>query len=102
MLPLIEARRREVEGLCRKLQVLRLDLFGSGVSRRFDAATSDLDFLVELPPLPPAEYADAWFALKEGLEALFGRPVDLVSAGTVANPHFAAAIEAKREAVFAA
>jgi hypothetical protein len=82
--------------------VRRLDVFGSAVSGRFDPALSDLDFLVELAPLPPADYADAWFALKEGLEALFGRPVDLVSAGTVANPYFAAAIAGKREAVFAA
>ena len=102
MLPLIEARRSELAGLCRSLRVRRLDLFGSAAAGRFDAGSSDLDFLVELAPLPPADYADAWFALKEGLEALFGRPVELVSAGTVANPHFAAAIDASRESVFAA
>lgn len=102
MLPLIETRRPELGRLCRRLQVRRLDLFGSAAAGRFDPESSDLDFLVELAPRPPAEYADAWFALKEGLESLFGRPVDLVSAGTITNPHFAAAIDASRESVFAA
>ena len=39
---------------------------------------SDLDFLVEFPPLPAGAYADAYFGLLEFLERLFGSPVDLV------------------------
>ena len=37
----------------------------SSVRAAFDLATSDLDFLVEFDDLPPAEYADAYFSLKE-------------------------------------
>ena len=102
MQPIIETQRADVAELCRRLHVRRLDLFGSASTGRFDLVTSDLDFLVEFEPLPPAAYADAWFDLREGLEALFGRPVDLVSGGTVSNPYFAASITASPETVYAA
>ncbi|WP_157489014.1 hypothetical protein [Pseudofrankia sp. DC12] len=41
MHPLIEARRAEIERLCRRLDVRRLDVFGSVVSNAFDLDTSD-------------------------------------------------------------
>ena len=64
-------------------------------------ATSDLDFLVEFADVPPAAYAQAWFTLKEGLEALFGRPVDLVTPSALANPYFRQRIAAERQNVYA-
>ena len=42
----------------------------------------------EFDTIPPAQYANAYVALKEGLEALFGQPVDLVTESTLANPYF--------------
>jgi len=102
MHPVIRPHAAELADLCRRLQVRRLDLFGSAAAGRFDAATSDLDFLVEFEPLPPAAYADNWFALLDGLEAIFRRPVDLVSGPAVVNPYFAAGIAANRETVYAA
>lgn len=55
----------------------RLGLFGS--QARGDAsADSDLDFLVEFEP--GAKSFDSYMGLKEFLEDLFGRKVDLVVA----------------------
>jgi uncharacterized protein len=54
----------------------------------FDPARSDLDFLVEFGDVPPAVYAQAFFNLKAGLEALFKRPVDLLTPSSLANPFF--------------
>jgi predicted nucleotidyltransferase len=79
-----------------------LDAFGSAVRGDFDPKASDLDFLVEFEPMSPAEYAEAYFSLKEGLESVFGRPVDLVSSGSVVNPYFRESIEASRQCVYAA
>ena len=39
---------------------------------------------------------------KEALEALLGRPVDLVEPGAVRNPYLKASIEGSRELVFEA
>lgn len=102
MLPLIEGKRTELAGLCRTLQVRRLDVFGSAVRRDFDEVASDLDFLVEFEPLPPAVHADRFFALKEGLEGLFGRKVDLLTAGSLENPYLREAILADRQPLYAA
>lgn len=85
---LIDLKRSEVASLCRRTGARRLDAFGSAVRDDFKSETSDLDFLVEFGDLSPADYAQAWFALKEGLEVLFDRPVDLVTPSALANPYF--------------
>ena len=58
--------------------VRSLSLFGSA-ARNNATETSDLDFLVEFEK----SRFDAYMDLKEFLEGLFGRPVDLVLAGTL-------------------
>jgi uncharacterized protein len=101
MVELIESQREQVTELCRRIGVQRLDVFGSSVRSDFDPQTSDLDFLVELDALPPSQYATAYFELKEGLEALFGRPVDLVTEPALANPYFRERVMAERQTVYA-
>jgi predicted nucleotidyltransferase len=102
MIALIEAKRPDVAALCRRHRVRRLSVFGSAVLGSFDPETSDLDFLVELETMSPVAYADAYFGLKEDLEKLFGRPVDLVTADSVVNPYLGASIAARSETVYAA
>ena len=98
----IDLHREEVAQLCRHSGARRLDVFGSAIRHDFDPARSDLDFLVELDALPPARYASAFFALKEGLEKLFGRPVDLVTETAIVNPYFRESIAASRSTVYGA
>lgn len=51
MIPDVDAEHlNEIRALCREFGVLRLEVFGSAVTSRFDSATSDIDFLVEYPP----------------------------------------------------
>lgn len=78
MNPLIETRHEELTQLCRRHSVRRLDVFGSACEDRFDAETSDIDFLVEFIPMEPGQYSDCYFGLLFGLEDLFGCSVDLV------------------------
>ena len=97
----ISAHGEEVKELCRRYHVRRLDLFGSGVRDDFTEG-SDLDFLVEFESVPPGRYADAFFGLKESLEQLFGRQVDLVAASAIRNPYFRESVEEAKVALFAA
>lgn len=83
--------RHAIESLCPKYAVRRLLLFGSAGTNRFDEATSDIDSLVEFDDAPVSRF-DAYFGLKEDLEALFGRPVDLVTAAALENPYFAESV----------
>lgn len=92
----------EIRALCRGLGVVRLDLFGSAASGEFDEATSDVDVLVEFAGGPDFDSFGAYFSLKEGLEALLGRPVDVVVAAAVQNPYFQAEVARTREPLYAA
>lgn len=103
MQSIIETRRAELAKLCRRFHVRRLDVFGSaGRGGGFDPARSDVDFLVEFEPGAPVGAFDIYFGLKEALEALLGRPVDLVVEKAVRNPYVRASIERGRETVYAA
>lgn len=101
MTNLIDLHRDEVADLCRRAGARRLDAFGSAVRTDFNPQASDLDFLVEFNEVPPSAYANAYFALKEGLESLFGRPVDLVTGSSLANPYFRERVLAERQNVYA-
>jgi predicted nucleotidyltransferase len=101
MTTVIDQHRDEVAALCRRAGAKRLDLFGSATRADFNPATSDLDFLVEFDELPPKQYAAAYFTLKESLESLFGRPVDLVTEASLENPFFRSRVYAERQPVYA-
>ena len=102
MSPELARHRTELEALCRRYAVLRLELFGSAATSHDRPEESDLDFLVEFGPLPPGGYADAYFGLRESLEGLFGRSVDLVVASAIRNPYFRQAVEQTKTLVYAA
>lgn len=97
-----EATLRDIRGLCGNHHVQQLDVFGSILTDRFDPVRSDLDILVTFQALSPRDYADAWFGLKEDLEALLGREIDLVTANSLKNPYFRREVETTRRTVFVA
>jgi uncharacterized protein len=98
----VDSKRHEIEDLCRELSVRRLDVFGSAVGDRFDPQSSDVDVLVEFDIGPNFNYYDRYFDLKEGLEQILGRPVDLVTASSIQNPYFKQHVMETREALYAA
>jgi predicted nucleotidyltransferase len=102
MIDEIALQREELRVLCRRFHVRRLDLFGSAARSDFDSVRSDFDFIVEFDRSAPQHPFDAYFGLKEGLEALLGRKVDLVELSAVRNPYLKASIEQSRENVYAA
>ena len=98
----IEAHGEELNRLCQRFQVSRLELFGSAAGERFDTESSDLDFLVEFLPLSPPEHANSDFGLLEALQDLFQRPVDLVELNAIRNPYFQASVDRTRVLLYAA
>src|SRR2546428_11261577 len=85
---LLAERQPAVDDLCRRLGVARLDLFGSAAREGWEAGRSDLDFVVRFRPRPRGGLLDAYLALAEGLEGLFGCRVDLVTEKSIRNPCF--------------
>ena len=102
MHPMIEEKLPRLREICRRHLVARLELFGSATTDRFDEAGSDLDFVLEYLPEAKALYPDVYFDLKAELEALFGRPVDLVMITAIRNPYFREEVEETKVSLYAA
>ena len=101
MIALIERRRVELAEICRRYHVTALEIFGSATTGKWDAARSDLDFLVQFEPLEPGRLFDCFFDLKASLESLFGCPVDLVSPRAIRNPYFLESVNRTRQVLYA-
>ena len=102
MSPVLEPYRQQIEALCRRFHVRRLEVFGSALRDDFDPTRSDVDFLVEFDTSPDINAFEAYFDLRQQLCELLGRPLDLVMPSGVRNPYVRASIEAHRELVYAA
>lgn len=101
MIPLIESRQPDIAALCGRFGVRSLEVFGSAAEGVFDAARSDIDFLVEFDQDDAGSLFHRYFGLQEALAQLFGRKVDLVSASGLRNPYFIAALNKSRQPVYA-
>jgi predicted nucleotidyltransferase len=97
---IVDANLPALQALCRRFGVRRLDLFGSAATGRFDPARSDLDFLVEFEPMLPGPYAKACRGLREGLEQLFGRSIDLLTESALVNPYLRRQIESEKRPLY--
>ncbi len=102
MIPVIAEHAAELEQVCRRYQVERLDLFGSVATGQFRPEHSDLDFVVTFRPLPAGASFDPFFGMREVLERLFGRSVDLVVGSAIKNPYFRRSVEATRTPLYEA
>jgi predicted nucleotidyltransferase len=70
---------------CLTNQVKRLFAFGSVTHNKLNEE-SDIDLMVEIEETDPISYSDAYFDLKERLEKLFKRPIDLLEDKAIRNP----------------
>lgn len=104
----ITQKQPQIDELCQRNQVARLEIFGSATGvgvpgrspHRFQNHTSDIDFLVEFTVNTPQGAANRFFGLKQGLSDLLGRPIDLVEIQTIQNPYFLEAIGPQRLQVY--
>lgn len=102
MIKVDQNQRQLLHEICKKHFVSNLFLFGSAVSNSFSAA-SDMDFAVLFSEeLSPLEHGEAFFALKDELEALFLREVDLISYRVVTNPIFKRELDETKVELYAA
>jgi predicted nucleotidyltransferase len=100
MIALVEEKKNDLADLCRRFNVERLELFGSAARGSFQSASSDLDFIVRFSASSTGSYLDRYLDFAESLEALFRRPVDLLTERSIRNPYFRRSVEATRQAVY--
>lgn len=101
-LEMLKGKQDEIRLLCKKHRVMSFGVFGSAATGHFNE-TSDLDFLVDFDPaLTATQKAAAFFGLKEDLESMFSRPVDLVTMSSLTNPYFRDSVLEERHSLYAA
>ncbi|SNC67015.1 hypothetical protein SAMN04487881_1800 [Marinobacter sp. es.048] len=101
-LEMLKEKQDEIRLLCEKHRVMSFGVFGSAATGHFKE-NSDLDFLVDFDPtLTASQKAAAFFGLKEDLEAMFSRPVDLVTLASLTNPYFRDSVLEERHSLYAA
>lgn len=98
---LIELNLQRIFELCRSHKVKSLAVFGSILTDRFNDE-SDVDLLVDFEPQNPEtfDYVSNYFNLRDSLERLFNRSVDLIEYGNQLNPLFKASIDRKKQIIY--
>ena len=95
----IELNKDKLKELCDTHKVKELYLFGSVLTDKFNE-TSDIDMLIQFNQVDLLEYFDNYMDLKESLEQLFLRPIDLIENQAIRNPIFRKVIEREKQLVY--
>ena len=90
----------EIDAFCRRWSVAELAVFGSVLREDF-RPDSDVDVLVSFEPDARWSLFD-FVTMQDELEALFGRPVDLVEKEGLRNPFRRHAILSSQEVLYEA
>ena len=96
---IIESNIDKIRLLCLRYKVSKLFVFGSVLQSSF-TADSDIDLIVDFDQIDVNEYADNYFDLKDQLESLFQRPVDLLEEKGIRNPFLRTQIDAQKQLVY--
>lgn len=76
-----------IKQLCKDYRVKSFSVFGSVLTENF-TSHSAIDFVVDFEENDPIKYTDLYFQLKEKLEQLFNRPIDLIEERGIKNSFF--------------
>jgi uncharacterized protein len=95
----IKGLKPQIDRACRELPVRRLGVFGSALTDYFGPA-SDIDVLVVFGEDNEVDLFGKYFELKERLEKVFGREVDLIVDRPFRNPVFRDSVERTRTVVY--
>ena len=96
---LIVTNRERIFELCDKHMVEELYLFGSALTDTF-RDSSDIDLLIQFSRVNLLDYFDNYMDLKEELELLFQRPVDLIENKAIRNPVFRKVVDRKKQLIY--
>ena len=96
---LIDNYRSQIIELCEDHKVKELYLFGSVLTDQFNDS-SDIDMLIQFNQVELLEYFDNYMDLKEKLEKMFNRQVDLVENQAVKNPIFRKVLDREKRLLY--
>jgi len=96
---IIKTKLPELITLCMQHNIISLYLFGSANTEQFDN-DSDIDLLVTFGDVNLFDYFDNYIELKENLEQVLGRKIDLIEEKTIKNPVLRRSIEHNKTLIY--
>ena len=88
-----------IRDLCLRHKVYTLFVFGSVLTSKFKKS-SDIDLLVDFKDVDLYDYADNYFDLKDALENIFNRDVDLLEDKAIKNPYLRQSIDSSKRLIY--
>lgn len=88
-----------IKQLCKKYRVHSFSAFGSVVRDDFND-DSDIDFVVDFDEKDPFEYTELYFKLKDNLEKLLQRQIDLIEERAIKNQYFRKELEETKVLIY--
>jgi hypothetical protein len=96
---LIEQHKSEIEQLCNNYNVEKMYVFGSILNQNF-TKESDVDLVVKFKSFDLSFYFENYFKLKEKLELILKRKVDLIEEQTLKNPFLIQSINKSKKMIY--
>lgn len=96
---LIDKHKSQIIELCDNHKVKELYLFGSVLTDQFNES-SDIDMLIQFNQVELLEYFDNYMDLKEKLEKVLNRQVDLVENQAIRNPIFRKVLDREKRLLY--
>lgn len=94
-----ELQTQEINQLCETNKVKSLFAFGS-ITREDFNENSDIDLVVDFEENDPFKYTDLYFSLKNKLEDLFNRQVDLLEERAIRNKFFRQQLDSTKVKIY--
>lgn len=88
-----------IKKLCKEYRVKSLSVFGSVLTVNF-SPNSDIDFVVDFDENDPIKYTDLYFQLKEKLEQLLKRQIDLIEERGIKNSYFRNEVDKSKVVIY--
>jgi uncharacterized protein len=88
-----------IQQLCREYKVKSFSVFGSVLTDNF-SSDSDIDFVVDFDENDPIKYTDLYFQLKDKLEQILKRQIDLVEQRGIKNSFLRKEIDESKVVIY--
>lgn len=96
---LSESDVAQIKQICKEHRVKKISVFGSALTDNF-SDNSDFDFVVDFEESDPIKYTDLYFQLKEKLEEILKRRVDLIEERGIRNSFFRKEIDDSKLVIY--
>ena len=94
-----EKNIERIKQLCEQYKVKNFSVFGSVLTDNF-SSESDIDFVVDFEENDPLEYTDLYFQLKDKLEHLLKRQINLIEERGIKNSFFRKEIDESKVVLY--